>query len=196
MQPVPAFMKIATIGAGNIGGTLGDTWRKAGHEVVYGLRDPSKRNDAKPIDQALAGAEAVMLALPGSAAVEFAREHGKGLEGKLIIDATNNFREVKFDSWPELTAAIPTAQLYRAFNTLGWDVFANPLVGGVQADLFFCGPDGRGREVIEQLISDAGLRPIWVGGVDQVETVDGLLRIWVALSRMRGRRIALKLISD
>jgi predicted dinucleotide-binding enzyme len=54
-------MKIATIGAGNIGGTLGDTWTKAGHQVVYGLRDPSKREDAKPIDQALLGAEVVLL---------------------------------------------------------------------------------------------------------------------------------------
>jgi 8-hydroxy-5-deazaflavin:NADPH oxidoreductase len=189
-------MKIATIGAGNIGGTLGDTWTKAAHQVVYGLRDPSKRKDAKPIDQALAGAEAVLLALPGSATVEFVREHAKGLDGKIIIDATNDFRAAKVNSWPELIAAVPAAQLYRAFNSLGWDVFANPLVGGVQADHFYCGPDGRSREVIEQLISDAGLRPIWVGGVDQVDTVDGLQRIWMVLSRTRGRRIAFKLISD
>jgi 8-hydroxy-5-deazaflavin:NADPH oxidoreductase len=189
-------MKIATVGAGNIGGTLGNTWTKAGHEVVYGLRDPSKRKDAKPIDEALAGAEVVLLALPASATVDFVREHAKGLEGKIVIDATNDFRAAKFNSWPELTTAVPTTQLYRAFNTLGWDVFANPVVGGVQADLFFCGPEGRGREVLEQLISDVGLRPIWVGGVDQVDTVDGMLVIWAVLSRMRGRHIAFKLLSD
>ncbi len=189
-------MKIATIGAGNIGATLGDTWTKAGHHVVYGLRDPSKRKDAKPIEHALAGAEVVLLALPGSATVEFVREHASGLEGKTIIDATNDFRAAKFNSWPELTAAVPAAQFYRAFNTLGWDVFANPVVGGVHADHFFCGPDGGGREVIEQLVRDAGLRPIWVGGVDQVDTIDGLLRMWMVLSRTRGRRIAFKLISD
>jgi 8-hydroxy-5-deazaflavin:NADPH oxidoreductase len=189
-------MKIAVVGAGNIGGTIGERWAKAGHEVIYGLRDPSKRGDAKPIGQALDGAEAVLLAIPASATVDFVREHAKALAGKIIIDATNNFRAPKFNAWPELTAAIPTAQLYRAFNTLGWDVLANPIVGGVQADLFCCGPEGHGREVLEQLITDAGLRPVWVGGVDQVETVDGVLRLWAVLARERGRHIAFKLLSD
>jgi len=189
-------MKIATVGAGNIGGTLGDAWTKAGHEVVYGLRDPSKRTDSQPIGRALDGAEAVLLALPGSATVDFVREHAKALDGRIILDATNDFRAPRFNSWPELTAAIPAAQLYRAFNTLGWDIFAKPLVGDVQADVFYCGPEGRGREVVEQLIGDAGLRPIWVGGVDQVDTVDGLLRLWMVLSRARGRRIAFKLLSE
>lgn len=189
-------MKIAIVGAGNIGGTIGDRWAKAGHEVVYGLRNPSKRKDAKPIGKALDGAEAVLLALPGSATVEFVREHAEALDGKIIVDATNNFRAAKFNSWAELAPAVPNAQLYRAFNTLGSDVFVNPLVGGVQADLFYCGPEGRGREVVEQLISDAGLQSIWIGGTDQVETVDGVLRLWYVLARARGRRIAFKLISD
>jgi len=33
-------MKIAVIGAGNIGRTLGSKWAAAGHEVVYGVRSP------------------------------------------------------------------------------------------------------------------------------------------------------------
>jgi 8-hydroxy-5-deazaflavin:NADPH oxidoreductase len=189
-------MRIAVIGAGKIGGTIGETWVKAGHHVVYGLRDPSKRTGAKPFGQALDGAEAVLLAVPASATVEFVREHAKALDGKVIIDATNNFRAAKFNSWQELLPVVSTAQLYRAFNSLGWDVLANPVLGGVQADLFFCGPDGRGREAVENLISDAGLRPIWVGGADQVDTVDGVLRLWAVLSGARGRRIAFKLLSD
>jgi 8-hydroxy-5-deazaflavin:NADPH oxidoreductase len=189
-------MKIAVIGAGKIGGTIGERWVKAGHEVAYGLRDPSKRAGAKPLVQALDRAEAVLLAVPASATVEFVREHAKALDGKIIVDATNNFRGAKFNSWTELTPAVPSAQLYRAFNSLGWDVLADPVMGGVQVDLFYCGPDGRGRELVEQLINDAGLRPIWVGGTDQVDTVDGVLRLWAVLSGARGRRIAFKLLSD
>jgi predicted dinucleotide-binding enzyme len=189
-------MKIAVIGAGTIGGTIGERWVKAGHDVVHGLRDPSKHKRAKPIAQALGGAEVVLLALPGSATVDFVREHAKALDGKIVIDATNNFRGATFNSWPELTPAIPTAQLYRAFNSLGSDVFVNPVIGGIQADLFFCGPDGRGRDVLEQLIGDAGLRPIWVGGADQVDTVDGVLRLWAVLSRRHGRHTAFNLVTD
>jgi predicted dinucleotide-binding enzyme len=189
-------MKIAVIGAGNIGGTIGERWVNAGHDVVHGLRDPSKHKRAKPIGQAVGGADVVLLAVPASVTVDFVREHAKALDGKIVIDATNNFRGARFNSWPELMPAIPKAQLYRAFNSLGWDVFANPVFGTVQADLFYCGPEGHGREVVEQLIGDAGLRPIWVGGVDQVDTVDGVLRLWAVLSRMRGRHTAFKLLSD
>ena len=31
-------MRIAVIGTGHIGGTLGSKWRAAGHDVVYGAR--------------------------------------------------------------------------------------------------------------------------------------------------------------
>jgi len=41
-----------------------------------------------------------------------------------------------------------------------------------------------------------GLNPVWVGGVEHAETVDGVLRLWYTLSRTHGRRIAFKLISD
>jgi len=34
-------MRIAVIGKGNIGGSLGSKWRAAGHDVVYGARDGS-----------------------------------------------------------------------------------------------------------------------------------------------------------
>lgn len=34
-------MKLAVIGAGNVGGTLARRWSALGHEVVLGLREPA-----------------------------------------------------------------------------------------------------------------------------------------------------------
>jgi len=34
-------MRVGVIGAGNVGGTLGPAWSRAGHEVVFGVRDDS-----------------------------------------------------------------------------------------------------------------------------------------------------------
>ena len=189
-------MKIAVIGAGKIGATIGDKWEAAGHEVIYGLRDPAKRKNAKPIGGALEGADAVLIAVPGAALPQLVRDHAKELDGKVLIDATNNFGGASANAWPEVASAVPHAHLYRAFNSLGWDVFANPILDGQQADLFYAGPEGDPKTAVEQLISDAGLRPVWVGGPDQVDTIDGVLRLWFTLSRTRGRRIAFKLISD
>lgn len=189
-------MKVAVIGAGKIGGTIGGKWEAAGHEVVYGLRDPSKKEGARSIAEALKSADAVLLAIPGAAVAQFAGEHSGELDGKIVIDATNAFGGPAAHSWPQLSAAAPKAQLYRAFNTYGWDVFANPSIGGEQPDLFYAGPEGVGEEKVEQLISDLGLRPIRVGGTDAVDVVDGVLRLWFMLAQKRGRRIAFRLIAD
>ncbi len=189
-------MKIAVIGAGHIGGTLGDKWQAAGHETVHGLRDPAKKAGARTIPESLKGAEVVLLALPAGALTQFVEDHARQLDGKIVIDATNNFGGETFHQWPALTAAIPNAHLYRAFNSLGWDVFANPVIGGIQADLFYAGPEGATQKAVETLIEDVGLRPIWVGGTDHAETVDGVLRLWYTLARRYGRHIALKLITD
>ena len=40
-------MKIAVLGAGNVGKALGEALAASGHDVVYGVRDP-KRSEAKP----------------------------------------------------------------------------------------------------------------------------------------------------
>jgi F420-dependent NADP oxidoreductase-like protein len=34
-------MRIAIIGAGNVGGTLGKMWAAKGHEVAFGVRSPN-----------------------------------------------------------------------------------------------------------------------------------------------------------
>jgi predicted dinucleotide-binding enzyme len=185
-------MRVAVIGAGRIGGTIGDRWDAAGHEVVYGLRDPSKKPGAKSIAAALASADTVFLAIPGNAVADFAHEQAKALDGKTVIDATNNFGGPSMNSWAELAKTLPKAKLYRAFNTYGWDVFANPSLGGETPDLFYAGPDDR----IEPLIADAGVRPVRVGGTDTADVVDGVLRLWFTLAQSRGRRIGFRLVSD
>jgi predicted dinucleotide-binding enzyme len=77
-------------------------------------------------------------------------------------------------------------------------MFDRPLVGGLAADLFYCGPDGDARATVEQLITDIGLRPVWVGGPEEVEVVDGVLRLWLTLvmKQGQGRRLAFKLIQE
>jgi len=34
-------MKIGILGAGNVGGALGASWVKAGHDLFFGVREPS-----------------------------------------------------------------------------------------------------------------------------------------------------------
>lgn len=188
-------MRVAVIGAGNIGRTLGGKWEAAGHSVVYGVRSPGAPGTAAVAD-AVAHAEVVVLAVPGSAAKGVLAECGAELAGKVVIDATNDIQGTgKLHALDELAdGALPV----RAFNTLGWENFANPTVAGVQADLLFGAEDGRAREVAEQLIRDVGLRPVWLGGVDAFDVVDSVTRLWftLAFQRKLGRRLAFKVLVE
>ena len=65
-------MRVAVIGRGNIGGTLGAALSRAGHEVVYGVREPTAAGEA-PIAEALQAADTVLRRVDGRLAGRTAR---------------------------------------------------------------------------------------------------------------------------
>ena len=189
------MLRIAVIGAGNIGRTLGSKWAAAGHEVVYGVRRPGEPGTA-PVGDAVEGAEVVVLAVPGGAAKEVVASLGSDLPGKVVVDATNDVPgSGKLHALDELADG---AHPVRAFNTLGWENFADPVVGGVQADLLYAAEEGVAKDTAETLIRDVGLEPVWVGGVEAFDVVDSVTRLWftLALQRGLGRRLAFKVVRD
>ncbi len=194
-------MNITIIGAGNIGKTLGQKWSASGHQVTYGVRNPADPKNSglhvTPVAEALAGAHVVLLSLPGAAVNEFALNFGGDLSGKIIIDATNNPRSPVLNNIAALQSASPDALLMRAFSTLGWENFENPVLGGQQIDLFYAG-NPAARTITEQLIREIGLRPVYLGGLEAVPAVDGLTLTWFALAfgQGKGRRFAFKLIEE
>src|SRR5690242_13746471 len=75
-------MKITTYGRGNIGGTLARLWTRAGHDVTTLGRDGGDVSDA----------DVVLVAVP-SGAVPDALTRLTGLDGKVVLDATNRMSE-------------------------------------------------------------------------------------------------------
>jgi 8-hydroxy-5-deazaflavin:NADPH oxidoreductase len=186
-------MRIAVIGKGHIGGTLGGKWVIAGHDVVYGVRSPGGP-DTVAIADAVLQAEVVVLAMPGAAAKELLASLAGALAGKVVIDATNDMTGGgKLNALDELADG---AHPVRAFNTLGWESFADPVFDGVTADLFYAAEEGEAKEVAELLIGEVGLNPVWLGGVDAIEIVDSLTRLWftLAFQRQLGRQLAFKML--
>lgn len=202
-------LRIAILGAGNIGGTLGRKWVAAGHRVAFGVTNPDgERAQALrtelgtkvtigPVADALTGTDVVVMALPGKVMDEVITKYATQLDGKIIIDTANRLGGGPMNSFATFQAHTPHARVSRAFNSLGWENFADPMFDGTQADLFYCGPDGDSREVVEQLITDVGLRPVRLGDVDQVGLVDSVGALWfaLALGQGKGRRLAFKVLS-
>lgn len=110
-----------------------------------------------------------------------------GLDGKTVIDATNNVGAQPLHSVDVIGAAAPGARVFRAFSTLGWENFADPVIDGVQADLFYAGPEGEADEVVAGLVADVGLRPVRVGDRSQLDVVENLAALWFALVFQQGR---------
>jgi len=191
-------MVIAVIGTGFIGGTLGRALSESGHAVRFGSRHPGDDDVARgtaavvvPVAEALEGADVVILAVPADAVADVATEHAAALEGRLVIDATNKMGGTVTNGRGDLPAGVRYA---RAFNTLGGENMANPVVGGERADMFFCCPE-TDRQTVEAVIEGVGLRPVYVGA-DQEELLDALLRLWIdlAVTQGRGRRLAFRLL--
>lgn len=202
-------LAVAVLGAGNIGGTLGKKWSATGHKVRFGVHDPAGKHAQElraelgeltvigTIEDALQGnPDVVLIALPGGTVESTVQNYAAQLNGRIIIDAANRMGEDAMHSLTSFQQYTPQAQIYRAFNSLGWENFAEPIFDGIQADLFYCGPDGATRTKVEQLISDVGLRPMYLGGSEQMTLLDSIASLWftLALGQKKGRHLAFKVL--
>jgi predicted dinucleotide-binding enzyme len=197
-------MKIAVLGTGRIGGTLGRAFAAAGHDVTFGARDPQQALSAAAdsgagvtdVAEAVAGSEVVVLAVPGGAVAEVVRENAQALGGKLVVDAANDIGGGgPANSHDVIVSAAPGVRYARAFNSLGVENLQDPHYGDVVGDMFYTSSEAD-REIVEQLIDAVGLRPVWLGDGAQAQ-LDDLLRLWFTLSRISGsRHFAFKFVTD
>ena len=169
-------MKITTIGKGNIGGGLGARWRNAGHEVTELGQEGGDASDA----------DAVLLAVPSNA-IDDALGKVTGIEGKVVIDATNAFggRAEGFESLAHQVKARTNGPVAKAFNlnfARNYDRIdeQDSPPGNIYA------ADHDAREVTEQLIRDAGLDPVYGGNLDNARVMEDFLAILVAYTNDAG----------
>jgi predicted dinucleotide-binding enzyme len=141
---------IGIIGGGFIATILAGAFQRAGHDVVIGSRRSRSRPDAIPVAspaEAVAAADVVVLAQPGSAVEDFLRDHGDALAGKLIVDATNDFGATTAHHADAAARLVPQARYARAFNSYGGEVLAEPAFGTETADLFYVSQEADRGEI-------------------------------------------------
>lgn len=215
-------MRIAVIGAGNVGGTLGRRWAALGHDVVFGLRDPSEEavrvkggssGDAPPsgttvatVADAARGADVVVLTTPWAAVREVLRDLG-ALEGMILVDATNPIAAgFRIDAGPggtsgaeQVQALAPGARVVKAFNTTGWENMRNPTYSEAPTAMFVAGDDGDARKVVLSLATSLGFDAIDAGPLVRARELEHLAMLWISLAMgigvaPLGRDIAFRLV--
>jgi hypothetical protein len=158
-------MKITTIGRGNVGGGLARRWRAAGHEVTELGSDGGD----------VADADVVLLAVP-SRAIDDALSSVNGVEGKIVIDATNAFtgRAEGFESLAHQVKARTGGPVAKSFN-LNFARLYDEIAKQERRPGNLFAADDDAREVTEQLIRDAGYEPVDAGGLEHARALEDFL---------------------
>jgi 8-hydroxy-5-deazaflavin:NADPH oxidoreductase len=166
-------VQIAVLGAGNVGSALGRLWHAAGHDVIFAARHATQPQAlaaelgeharAASVADAVAGAEVVLVAVPGAVVTDVLHAAGP-VDGRVIIDAANSFgrQQVTLRS---LADAFPQARWARAFNSLSANVMADDNHHTPPWVVLLSG-DEKAKPVAAQLIRDAGFDPFDLGGID------------------------------
>jgi 8-hydroxy-5-deazaflavin:NADPH oxidoreductase len=198
-------MKIAIIGAGHVGGTLGIRWEKDGHEVIFGVRHPDSpkvRNlldsadhkvKAMGVREAVAAAPLVVLAIPWSAAKDAIEAAGK-LEGKILVDCTNPLKEDlsglalghSTSAAEQIAGWASGAKVVKAFNSTGAKNMLNPHFPSGDVSMFICGDDAETKKTVAGLVSELGFEAVDVGALTMARYLEPLAMLWVQLAYAQG----------
>ena len=207
-------MKIAVIGTGSLGGTLGRRWAELGHSVCFGVSDLAGadpkallskiKGDARlgSVRDAAKDADVVVLATPYAANAAAITSAGD-LAGKILIDVTNPI-DANFtlavglnSSGAEEVAKLATrARVYKAMNQVGFEVMANPTFAEGTPVMFVAGDDATGKKVVLELVSALGFEAIDAGELSIARLLEPYAMLWIHLMARRnmGRNFAFGLL--
>lgn len=186
-------MKVAIIGAGNVGKALATSATRAGHQVVIAAAHPEHAAataaevgavSARDASEAARDADVVVLAVPAQAVAAVAREVLTAAPSA-IVDVSNrptpDAAGTTTSIAEELQAAVPEARVVKAFNTVFASRQADPSVNGVPADGFVAGDDAAAKQLVLELVESLGFRPVDAGPLAAARTLEGMA--WLNITR-------------
>jgi predicted dinucleotide-binding enzyme len=189
-------MRIAIVGADEIGRALGAALKAKGHLILYGIPEPerSDERDVKSIRDAVMKSEAVIIATPWPVTEALVCEHAADLDGKIVIDATNPLNPAEtglalgfLTSGVELLQSqARRAKFFKTFNTVDVRVLVRPDFPLGKAAMFVAGPQGADKTMVMRLVSDVGFEPIDAGELKAARLLEPLAMLMMMLPDDKG----------
>jgi predicted dinucleotide-binding enzyme len=179
-------MKIGIVGSGNVGGAIGATWVRVGHEVMFSSLDIEHDKElaarlgggaraGTPREAALFG-EVVMISVPYHALPAVGKDVGDLLKGKIVIDTCNPFvnRDGETGKWALEKGAglaskelLPGARIVRAFNAIAAARMGAAYQEPGKVGMPIASDDAKAVELASRLIRDVGYEPVLIGGLEK-----------------------------
>lgn len=210
-MPPKKFYTIGIIGGtGKEGKGLAYRWARAGHQIIIGSRQEEKAKAAAQEVAALLGtdsyvrgeanevaaqeADVLVLTVPYAAHAEMCERMKPFAQGKIVIDVTVPLvppRVTRVQMPPEGSATQQAqkimgegVQVVAAFQNISYEHLLND--EEVECDVLVCGGNKEAREVVLQLVEDAGLVGWNAGPVENAVVVEGLTSILIGLNKQYG----------
>jgi 8-hydroxy-5-deazaflavin:NADPH oxidoreductase len=193
-------MKVAIIGAGNVGKALGTSITRAGHTVTLAARDPehalaaAREIGAAAADSnaaAVNGADVVILAVPFvGAGAEVAADLADAVAGKTVIDTTNPVKPdfsglatAGSSAAEEFQRLLPDAKVVKAFNTIFASRQANPTT---EIDGYVAADDDKAKQRVISLVESMGFTALDVGPLSAARVLEGMAFMNIGLNAANG----------
>jgi 8-hydroxy-5-deazaflavin:NADPH oxidoreductase len=191
-------MRLAIIGAGSVGATLGKAWQRRGHDVTYGVRNPDDPKygtlgaDVTTNDRAAGDAEIVVLCTPWQSTRDAVSACGD-LGGKVLIDCTNpltpDFTALEVGhttSGAEQVAQwAPGARVCKARNQIGAPMMDAPQLSGTPV-MFVCGDDDAAKAATSSLVGELGFETADAGDLTLARLLEPFALVWIHMAVRRG----------
>ena len=175
-------MKIAILGSGKVAHVLGAGWKKAGHEVFLGARNPGATDpdfDMVSLQEALERGDIVVNAITGAVALEVIGSLDMTpARGKTLLDVANAVTENGELLYPNsslaehLQAALTEVHVVKSLNTAAIEVQAAPSLTG-PATIFVSGDDHDAKAEVVGLLHDLGWTDDGIIDLGGVQTARG-----------------------
>jgi predicted dinucleotide-binding enzyme len=188
-------MTTAIIGTGKIGGQVARHLVAGGERVVLAAHDEAHATalaselgslaSAAPVQQAIAGADVVVLAVWLDTTKKLIAENADLLHGKVVVDPSN---PIQVDANGGVTRTLPEgesaasviasllpadAHLVKAFGTLGADALASSANRRPRRAVLFYATDDEGAAgAVERLITTAGFDAVSAGGLSDAIRIE------------------------
>ena len=205
-------MKIAILGTGMVGETLGSKLVALGHEVRMGSRTANNekavawtrkegpRASHGTFADAAAFAELVFNCTAGTASLEALKLAGaRNLNGKVLVDVANPLDFSKgfppvlsvsnTDSLGEqLQRAFPEVKVVKALNTVTCTVMVNPAMLSAPTDTFVAGNDAGAKKQVTQILTEGfgWKRVVDLGDIGASRGLEMVLPLWLRLYQSQG----------
>lgn len=204
-------MKIAVLGTGSVGDTIGSRLIELSHQVMMGSRtikndkalafvakhDISKAAEGT-FEQAIRFSDIIFNCTKGEASIDALKTGKDHLAGKIIVDVANplDFSKGMPPSLipklsntnslgEEIQKTFPQAKVVKTLNTMWCGLMVNPaMVNAGDHTNFICGNDTEAKEKVKKLLGEFGWKQeniLDLGDITAARGTEAVLPVWLRI---------------